>query len=86
MAHPEMFNKRREIPEDELAKKEFDPEMLKQEGLSNKEIDLLRVAEKNKFPENAKEEVERKFKGWLNPELLQKIEDDVVTQQEVEEF
>ncbi len=73
MAHPEMFNKRKEIPEDELAKREFNPEMLKQEGLSNKEIDLLRVARNNKFPESAKGQVAKNFEQKLDSTLLDKI-------------
>ncbi len=70
MGHPEMFNKRNPEFKD---KKEFDTEFLKKEGLHPKEIDLLRVAQKNNSPENAKREVVKNFEENLDPTLLDKI-------------
>ena len=73
MTHPEIFNKSYETPEDKLAKKEFDSEKLKKEGLYSKEIDLLRVTQKNRSPENAKREVAKSFEEKLDSTLLDKI-------------
>ena len=91
MSNPEFFRRQPELKEDfvdpdrKFNKEKFDSEKLKQQGLHPKEVDLMRVAMKNKSPESAIREVWLQFTSWLedkNPELLEKIKNHYDAKQE----